>query len=54
MSIQNFHFCKHNPPCESLQAELAHGVIEWPAAVFACHGAFIAGFKKSQINTENR
>jgi hypothetical protein len=46
--------CKHNPPCESLQAELAHGVIEWPAGVFAGHGAFIAGFKKSQINTENR
>ena len=30
---------KHNPPCESLQAELLHGVIEWPAGVFAGHGA---------------
>ena len=32
MSIQNFLFCKHNPPWESLQAELAHGVIERSAA----------------------
>ena len=31
--------CKHNPPCESLQAELLHGVIEWSAGVFAGHGA---------------
>jgi hypothetical protein len=30
---------KHNPPCESLQAELLHGVIEWPAAVLADRGA---------------
>ena len=30
---------KHNPPCESLLAELLHGVIEWPAGVFAGHGA---------------
>ena len=30
---------KHNPPCESLQAELLHGVIEWSAGVFADRGA---------------
>ena len=32
-------FSKHNPPCESPWTELAHGVIEWSAGVFADHGA---------------
>ena len=31
--------CEHYPPCESPLAELAHGVIEWSAGVFAGHGA---------------
>ena len=30
---------KHNPPCESLLAELLHGVIERSAGVFADRGA---------------
>ena len=30
---------KHNPPCESLWAELAHGVIERVAVVFADRAA---------------
>jgi hypothetical protein len=41
--------CKHNPPCESLQAELAHGVIEWPAGVFAGHGALSGTASLNQV-----
>ena len=33
----------HNPPCESPWAELAHGVIEWSAGVYADRGALMGG-----------
>ena len=32
-------FSKNNPPCESLWAELVHGVIERSEVVFADRGA---------------